>query len=95
MILKFHIQNYLDKSKKCHTWHSLAANCTYGTLKSGSDLQCMMLMTQRVVCTVVSVLCTVYPRQARHREMGTEVMVPMVPMVTRSFIKTQSGLIAH
>ena len=40
MILKFHIQNYLDKSKKCHTWHSPAANFTYGTLKSGSDLQC-------------------------------------------------------
>ena len=40
MILKFHIQNYLDKSKKWYTWHSLAANCTYGTLKSGSDLQC-------------------------------------------------------
>ena len=40
MILKFHIQNYLDKSKKWYTWHSLAANFTYRTLKSGLDLQC-------------------------------------------------------
>ena len=30
MILKFHIQNYLDKSKKWHTWHSPAANCYTG-----------------------------------------------------------------
>ena len=41
MILKFHIQHYLHKSKKCHTWHSLAASFTYGTLKSGLDLQCV------------------------------------------------------
>ena len=43
MILKFHIQHYLNKSKKWHTWHSLAANFTYGTLKSGLDLQCYMI----------------------------------------------------
>ena len=40
MILKFHIQHYLNNSKKWHKQHSLAANFTYGTLKSGLDLQC-------------------------------------------------------
>ena len=40
MILIFHIQHYLHNSKKWHKWHSLAANFTYGTLKSGLDLQC-------------------------------------------------------
>ena len=41
MILKFHIQHYLNNSKKWHKQHSLAANFTYGTLKSGLDLQCI------------------------------------------------------
>ena len=40
MILKFHIQYYLHKSKKWYLWHSLAASFTYRTLKSGLDLQC-------------------------------------------------------
>ena len=41
-ISKFHIQHYLNNSKKCHTWHSPGASFTYGTLKCGLDLQCVV-----------------------------------------------------
>ena len=50
MILKFHIHNYLDKSKKWYLWHSLAASFTYRTLKSGLDLQCSYNIILDIPC---------------------------------------------